>query len=105
MNKQKSVIFVHQKHHIGGGQTYVNQLLWGFEKEGYSAELIEGEEPVSVIIRLAKSKTKIVVWSVYESATTLPYIASFLLGKKNLLNIYGIWKLESRSHFVNENWE
>jgi len=105
MKNEKKIIFVHQDHHVGGGQVYVNQLIWGFQQEGYKTELLEGLGPLDLILKLARSKTKIVLWSVYETITTLPYVASFFLGKINIINIYGIWKLESRSHFINENVE
>jgi len=106
INKTSTVIFIHQQKHVGGGQTYVNGLMAGFKKKGFRTQLVEGKSVLEIVQTLIYSKSKYIIWSIYDEFPIFPFIVSCLLGKKNILVIYGIWKLESRSLFVdNGNFE
>ena len=99
MNRQKRVLFIHQQKHVGGGQTYVNELSQELSRQGYTAELVETIIFLGTIKFLLSTKAKIIIWSVYAEYPVLLFILSFLLGKDNYLIIYGIWRLESSHVF------
>src|SRR3989344_2900599 len=100
---QRRVLFIHQQRHIGGGQTYVSELLKKLRHQGYSTELLESSTFLDTAKFLLSTKAKIIVWSVYAEYPILVFILSFLLGKDNYLIIYGIWRLESRQTFWNDD--
>lgn len=98
-NRKTNVLFIHHQKHIGGGQTYVNELLNQFNIKGNSTSLLENQTPIEIIKYLILTKTKFAIWSVYSEFPLFPFILSFLLGKKNLIILYGVWILETRSSY------
>lgn len=103
MNLQKRILFIHQQKHVGGGQTYVDELSKQIRRKGYSTELLETTTFLDTAKFLLSTKTKIIIWSVYAEYPILALILSFLLRKDNYLIIYGIWRLESKHTFWNRD--
>ncbi len=102
-DKNLPIMFVHQQKHIGGGQTYVDGLKKGVSDLGYNTELVESASLQKIILKLWSSKSRYVVWGVYDRFPLLPFIISRILNKQNILIIFGIWKMESRSLFRDIN--
>lgn len=99
MNHAKKILFIHQQSHIGGGQTYVNEVTKHLRKRGIKCDLIETNETLKLLRCVYTTRADAIIWSVYSKFPLLPYLFSSFYKKNNLLVIYGIWQLESRSLF------
>ncbi len=97
--KKKEVLFIHQQQHIGGGQTYVNMLSSTISKIGFKVELVESEKTLNILRKILSFKGKTIVWSVYWEFPIGLYLLSWILGKKNIFIMYGVWILEKKSSY------
>lgn len=104
LKSRNQILFIHQQKHIGGGQTYVNELLNQVRKSGFLTQLVENEPCIKIIKKLFSTKAGKIVWSVYEDFSVFPFLISSILGKKNVIIIYGIWRLESRQTFWDDGY-
>lgn len=92
------ILFVNQNYHIGGGQTYVNNLVeYASTHKKDNVILLEDASIQKILRALFDPSVKTVVWSDYAGLSFFVYIISYLLGKKNIVIIYGIWLYEYRS--------
>src|SRR5258708_33287972 len=96
---KKTILLIHESSHIGGGQTYFDGLTKGFQLAGYVVEHLQDVKDIQILRALLKSKAKYVVWNIYSEFPLWIYLSSFLMGKKNVFVIYGIWHLESVSTY------
>lgn len=97
--KDNNVLFIHDKRHVGGGNTYTHGLVTALRVGGWRVDLIEGETSMNIAKRLLNFEGEIVVWSVYAEFPLVVYLLAIILGKKCMFIVYGIWSYESRAMY------
>ena len=98
MSKTKSeILFIHQSGHIGGGQTYVDNLYGAIKQKGYQVKKTENQSKTQLIRTILNTSANTIIWVIYPSFSFFIFLLSVLLRKRNILIVLGVWLLEIQS--------
>lgn len=94
---KEKILFIHQQSHVGGGQTYVSNLVEEMDRLGYVVVLLQDKPFWEIVKAIVDPSFRTIIWNDYTRLPLVLYFISFFLKKKNITIIYGIWLYEYRS--------
>jgi glycosyltransferase involved in cell wall biosynthesis len=95
---KKTVLIIHELKHVGGGQTYADNLTRSLRRrKDINLISLEADTNVEIIRKLFLTSPIQVIWNIYSAKYFISICVSAILRKKNTIIIYGLWFLESIS--------